>query len=136
MTQKEFADYLHVPFRSIQNWEGGQRSAPDYVVELIEYKLIMEGIIMTKTFLEKNATLIEEYDRYDGSIYLGTNYYYLYQDILYVSIYHDNRNRYTGESNTGILVDNVKKALNEYNKLYFLNIGLSDEGYETLKVSI
>lgn len=46
MTQHEFADYLEIPFRSIQNWEGGQRNAPEYVVELIEYKLIKEGLVM------------------------------------------------------------------------------------------
>jgi putative transcriptional regulator len=46
MTQKEFADYFHIPFRTLQNWEGGQRKAPEYLVKLIEYKLKMEGIIM------------------------------------------------------------------------------------------
>ncbi len=132
MTQQEFSDYLKIPKRTIENWDGGQRSAPDYVVDLIEYKLIMEGLIMTRDFLEKNANLIEERDNYDGGIYLGTDYFYLYNNDLYISEYHDNRNRYTGESKTGILVDDVKKTLDEYNELYFYNIGLSEDGYKAL----
>lgn len=136
MAQKAFAEYFNIPVRTIQDWESGRRTPPDYVVELIKYKLSMEGIIVTKLFLEKNATLIEEYDKYDGSIYLGTNYYYLYNDVLYCSEYHDNKNRYTGSSRTYILVDKVRETLGEYNKLYFLNIGLSEEGCKKLKASI
>jgi len=49
-TQKVFADYFHIPLRTLQNWEGGQRKAPDYLVELMEYKLLMEGIMLS--FLE------------------------------------------------------------------------------------
>ncbi len=45
MTQKDFSEYFHIPKRSIENWESGTRSAPDYVVELIEYKLKNEGLI-------------------------------------------------------------------------------------------
>lgn len=45
MTQKEFSEYFGIPFRSIQNWEGGQRTPPQYLVSLIEYKLKKEGII-------------------------------------------------------------------------------------------
>lgn len=39
MTQKEFSEFLGIPHRTIQNWEGGQRECPAYLVELIKYKL-------------------------------------------------------------------------------------------------
>ena len=42
MTQNQFSDYFHIPKRSIENWESGQRVPPEYVVELIEYKLKKE----------------------------------------------------------------------------------------------
>ncbi|MBQ8429144.1 MAG: helix-turn-helix domain-containing protein [Clostridia bacterium] len=42
MTQYEFANYFGIPFRTIQNWEGGQRTPPQYIVNLIEYKLKKE----------------------------------------------------------------------------------------------
>ena len=45
MTQTEFGEYLNIPMRTIQNWEGGQRNCPEYVIELINYKLIKENMI-------------------------------------------------------------------------------------------
>ena len=35
MTQEQFGEFLGIPRRTIQNWEGGQRKCPDYVVALI-----------------------------------------------------------------------------------------------------
>lgn len=45
MNIKAFAEYLHIPYRTIQNWLSGEREAPPYLVELIEYKLRNEGLI-------------------------------------------------------------------------------------------
>jgi DNA-binding transcriptional regulator YiaG len=45
MTQKSFADYFGIPKRTIENWEGEQRKCPAYLLDLMEYKLIKEGII-------------------------------------------------------------------------------------------
>lgn len=45
MTQQAFADYFGIPKRSIENWEGGQRKCPDYLLNLMTYKLINEGIV-------------------------------------------------------------------------------------------
>ena len=39
MTQQAFGDYFGIPLRTIQNWEGGQRKCPDYLLSLMEYKL-------------------------------------------------------------------------------------------------
>lgn len=39
LSQRSFAKELNIPYRSIENWESGQRIPPEYVVELIEYKL-------------------------------------------------------------------------------------------------
>lgn len=43
-TQREFSEYFGIPHRTIQNWEGGQRHCPEYLLELILYKLEKEGI--------------------------------------------------------------------------------------------
>ena len=45
MTQQAFADYLHIPKRSIENWENGTYKPAEYLLELIEYKLRKEGLI-------------------------------------------------------------------------------------------
>lgn len=42
MTQKAFAEYFEIPHRTIQNWEGGQRQCPQYLLKLMEYKLEKE----------------------------------------------------------------------------------------------
>ena len=44
MTQKAFAEYFKIPKRTIENWEGEKRECPDYLIELMEYKLKKEGI--------------------------------------------------------------------------------------------
>lgn len=42
LTQKAFADYFSIPKRSVENWEGGQRKCPDYLMDLIRYKIERE----------------------------------------------------------------------------------------------
>ena len=39
MNLKQFSDFFKIPYRTVQNWESGQRNAPEYVLELIKYKL-------------------------------------------------------------------------------------------------
>ena len=38
MTQKQFSEYFGISHRTIQNWEGGQRGCPQYLLELMIYK--------------------------------------------------------------------------------------------------
>ena len=45
MTQAQFADYFGISKRAIESWEGGQRKCPEYLIELIRYKLENEGLI-------------------------------------------------------------------------------------------
>ena len=45
MTQKVYAEYFGIPLRTIENWEAGQRECPEYLLQLMQYKLKNEGII-------------------------------------------------------------------------------------------
>lgn len=45
MTQKEFAEYFGVSKRSVESWDGGQRKCPQYLVDLMAYKLKNEKMI-------------------------------------------------------------------------------------------
>ena len=47
-TQSEFAERYHIPFRTIQNWETGLRTPPEYITELLE-KRINADLINRKT---------------------------------------------------------------------------------------
>lgn len=45
LSQEKIRAYLKMPLRTIENWEMNKRTAPDYLLELVEYKLKNEGLI-------------------------------------------------------------------------------------------
>ena len=45
LTQQAFANYLHIPKRTIENWDTETTKCPEYTAELIEYKLNKEGML-------------------------------------------------------------------------------------------
>lgn len=45
MSRPRFAEYFGIPYRTIQDWELGNRKCPVYILNLMEYKLKNEGII-------------------------------------------------------------------------------------------
>lgn len=42
MNQGQFAKYFNIPLRTLQHWEAGTRSCPEYLLELIKYKIEKE----------------------------------------------------------------------------------------------
>ena len=44
MNRKDFAAWLGIPYRTISDWEHGERKMPDYVLRLIAYKVRMEFV--------------------------------------------------------------------------------------------
>lgn len=45
MSQAEFAGYFKIPKKTLQHWELSERKVPDYLLELMLYKLENEGIV-------------------------------------------------------------------------------------------
>ena len=45
LSQVAFGAALHIPRRTIEEWEAGNRSCPPYVIELIEYRVQHDAII-------------------------------------------------------------------------------------------
>ncbi len=39
MNRKDFAEWLGIPYRTMQEWELGRRAMPQYVLDLIAYKV-------------------------------------------------------------------------------------------------
>lgn len=42
MTQKEFSEYFGMSKRAVEEWDRGGRKCPEYLIALMEYKLIKE----------------------------------------------------------------------------------------------
>lgn len=43
MNRKMFADYLRIPYRTLQDWELGKRQMPEYLLRLIMFKVYAEN---------------------------------------------------------------------------------------------
>lgn len=39
MSLKQFGEFFKIPYRTLQHWKSGTRSCPEYVLELIKYRL-------------------------------------------------------------------------------------------------
>ena len=46
MTRNQFSEYFGIPYRTVQDWELGNRKCPGYLLDLIEYKLRNEAMIL------------------------------------------------------------------------------------------
>ncbi len=42
MRRREFAEYFDIPYRTLQDWELGNRRMPEYLFRLMEYKVEMD----------------------------------------------------------------------------------------------
>lgn len=45
MSRTQFAEYFEIPYRTVQNWELGLRECPEYLMKLMQYKLVNEGLM-------------------------------------------------------------------------------------------
>lgn len=43
MNRREFAEYFEIPYRTIQEWELGNRKMPEYLLRLMAYKIQIEN---------------------------------------------------------------------------------------------
>ena len=65
LNRKEFCKLVHIPYRTITEWELGNRHAPEYVLRLLEYYIQNEGLAKKKVTdecleLEERGGLHEE----------------------------------------------------------------------------
>ncbi len=42
MSRKELSDWLEIPYRSLTNWENGERECPKYLEKLIVEKILRD----------------------------------------------------------------------------------------------
>ena len=39
LSRKQFTELLEIPYRTLQDWELGNRKCPDYIIKLIKFRL-------------------------------------------------------------------------------------------------
>ncbi len=44
LNRKEFSIYIGIPLRTIEDWEAGRRTPPEYIPRLISYQLKYEEL--------------------------------------------------------------------------------------------
>ena len=44
VNRREFAEYFEIPYRTVQDWELGNRQMPEYLLRLMAYKVKMEKV--------------------------------------------------------------------------------------------
>ena len=44
MNRKQFCDYFQIPYRTMTDWELGNRTMPDYLLRLMAYKVNVEKL--------------------------------------------------------------------------------------------
>ena len=49
LSQSKFSEALNIPIRTLQDWEQGLRNCPEYVAELIEYRVVNDPSIPKAT---------------------------------------------------------------------------------------
>lgn len=45
LTRKGFSEHIGIPIRTLEDWEAGRRTPPEYIPRLIEYQLKYEALI-------------------------------------------------------------------------------------------
>ncbi len=48
LNRKVFAEYLKIPYRTLQDWELGNNPMPEYIYRLIEYQVKMDQYFQGK----------------------------------------------------------------------------------------
>jgi len=86
---------------------------------------------MTHEELKSKGTLIGEEDSYNGGIYRGTYYYYIFDDALYCHWNPDNKLSYNGKKETFCQIVHLGQTLEERNELYFTQI-ISERIYKKI----
>ena len=123
MTRKEFAEYFKIPKRTIENWEGGQRNPPEYVVELIKYKIEKERLGMLKLKEIKEGELGLTFEGTLGEVVEWLKANYSIFDFIWESVADENN----------ISVTTPYENLEKFDREVFEEKMPQLEGIETLR---
>ena len=60
MSRKEFSEHTGIPVRTLEDWEAGRRTPPEYIPRLLAFQIELEGIHDKKT--KRNIAVIQDAD--------------------------------------------------------------------------
>ena len=55
--RKEFSVHTGIPVRTLEDWEAGRRTPPEYIPRLIEYQIRYEKLLKSKKDYKQMETL-------------------------------------------------------------------------------
>ena len=67
LTRKEFSEHIGIPVRTLEDWEAGRRTPPEYIPKLISYQLKYEELlrkVSVRSYDDRNLEKGE--DTYEG----------------------------------------------------------------------
>ena len=64
MSRKEFSEHTGIPVRTLEDWEAGRRTPPEYIPRLLAYQIKFEGIFLDKKEARnrRNVSVIQDAD--------------------------------------------------------------------------
>ena len=63
MNRKEFAEYFEIPYRTLQDWELGNREMPEYLFRLLSYYVRVNLQLMQQGMKHPEFDTGEEYQK-------------------------------------------------------------------------
>jgi transcriptional regulator with XRE-family HTH domain len=64
MSRKEFSEHTGIPVRTLEDWEAGRRTPPEYIPRLLAYQIKFEGIFVANNEVKekRNVSVIQDAD--------------------------------------------------------------------------
>jgi DNA-binding XRE family transcriptional regulator len=60
MSRKDFSEHTGIPVRTLEDWEAGRRTPPEYIPRLIAYQLKYEELVILKELLNNPSITQKE----------------------------------------------------------------------------
>ena len=68
LSRKEFSEHIGIPVRTLEDWEAGRRTPPEYIPRLISYQLKYEELLRKVSVLErKDSDDVKGVDTSEGA---------------------------------------------------------------------
>ena len=65
LTRKEFSEHIGIPVRTLEDWEAGRRTPPEYIPRLISYQLKYEELLKRVSEQKMDDNCLEEREDVD-----------------------------------------------------------------------